>query len=138
MRRNRWSSIALALVLTFTGTLHFVIPAYFDRIVPGWLPLSARFWTLISGAAELTVAAAVALPATRDIGGVAAAVLFIAVFPANIKMAIDWADRPAAEFAVALARLPLQIPLVWWGYRVYVGAHRLVRSGDVSVPDGHL
>jgi uncharacterized membrane protein len=44
------------------------------------------------------------------------------VFPANIKMAIDWADRSTGEFLVALARLPLQIPLVWWGYRVYRNA----------------
>ncbi len=61
----------------------------------------------------------VALRPTRAIGGLAAGVLFLAVFPANIKMAIDSADRPAGEFALALARLPLQIPLIWWAYLAF-------------------
>ena len=30
----------------------------------------------------------------------------------------DWASRPASEFAVALLRLPLQIPLIWWACHV--------------------
>jgi uncharacterized membrane protein len=40
------------------------------------------------------------------------------VFPANVKMAIDWSDRSVAEQAVAYGRLPLQIPLVLWALKV--------------------
>ena len=111
-------ALALAAVLATSGTLHFARPRPFDGIVPRSLPGRPRTWTYLSGAAELGVAAALAHPRTRRLGGLAAAGLFAAVFPANIKMAIDWRDAPPAHRAVAYARLPLQIPLILWGLRI--------------------
>jgi uncharacterized membrane protein len=69
--------------------------------------------------AELMVAALIAAPRTRRLGALLAAVLFVAVFPANVKMAIDWSDRPVGMRALAYGRLPLQIPLVMWAVLVY-------------------
>jgi uncharacterized membrane protein len=109
---------ALAALLTTTGVLHLAVPAPFDTVVPRTLPGTPRFWTLASGVAELGVAAAVAAPRTRRLGGAAAAVLFVAVLPANVKMARDWSDRSPAARAVAWGRLPLQIPLVMWALAV--------------------
>ncbi|GID94756.1 membrane protein [Amorphoplanes digitatis] len=98
--------------------LHFAAPRPFDAIVPRSLPGGPRTWTYLSGAAELAVAAAIANPGTRRLGGLAAAGLFAAVFPANIKMAVDWRHASPARRAIAYARLPLQVPLVLWGLRV--------------------
>lgn len=117
VRRSRVAG-ALAALLAGVGTLHFVVPAQFDVLIPEQLPGSPRFWTLASGLAELAIAAAVATPRTRRMGALAAAGLFVAVFPGNIKMAVDWSDRSATEQAVAYARLPLQIPLVLWALKV--------------------
>jgi uncharacterized membrane protein len=64
------------------------------------------------------VAAAVASPRTRRAGALAAAGLFVAVFPANVQMARDWRDRPAPLRLAAYLRLPLQIPLIVWALRV--------------------
>jgi uncharacterized membrane protein len=112
------SATALAALLTTTGVLHLVRPAPFDTIMPRVLPGPARFWTLASGVAELGVAAAVAVPRTRRAGAAAAAGLFVAVFPANVQMALDWSDRSVVAQAVAWGRLPLQVPLVLWALRV--------------------
>lgn len=112
------AALVLAGFLAAAGITHFVAPSFFDAMVPEQLPGTARFWTYASGVAELGVAAAVAVPRTRRLGGLAAAVLFVAVFPANVKMAIDWSDRSAAEQAAAYGRLPLQILLVVWALRV--------------------
>jgi uncharacterized membrane protein len=112
----------LSLFLGVAGTTHFVMPSFYDRIVPGWLPGSARSWTYISGAAELGCAALVAVPRTRRTGAGLAALLFVAVFPANLQMAIDYRDRGLPERAVAYGRLPLQIPLVVWARRVRAAA----------------
>src|ERR1700712_3169863 len=109
---------ALAGFLAAAGTAHFVIPQFFDAVVPTQLPGSARFWTYGSGVAEIAVAAVVAVPNTRRLGAGLAAVLFVAVFPANIKMAIDWSDRSLWERVAAYGRLPLQIPMVVWALRV--------------------
>lgn len=111
---------ALACLLATTGVLHFAVPEPFDAIVPRALPGSSRRWTYLSGAAELAVAVALAAPRTRRLGGVAAAALFVAVFPANVQMALDWRDRVLPQRALAWGRLPLQLPLIAWA----VGASR--------------
>lgn len=110
------SARALAAFVGFAGISHFVRPTFFDAIVPRPLPGSARSWTYVSGAAEVAVAAAVVNPASRRWGSIAAAALFVAVFPANVQAAID--ARTAAEKALTWARLPLQIPLVRWALKV--------------------
>ncbi|WP_305782991.1 DoxX family protein [Symbioplanes lichenis] len=117
MSRDR-EALVMAAALTTTGLLHFASPRPFDRIVPRSLPGKPRTWTYVSGVAELAVAAAVAVPATRRLGGLAAAGLFAAVFPANVKMAVDWRHQSAGRRAIAYGRLPMQVPLVLWALRV--------------------
>ncbi|GAA2612194.1 DoxX family protein [Paractinoplanes durhamensis] len=111
-------AIGLAGMLAAMGTLHFVAPKPFDSIVPRQLPGSPRTWTYVSGVAELAVAAAVAYPPTRRAGALAAAALFVGVFPANVKMAVDWRHASPAKRAIAFGRLPLQLPLIAWARRV--------------------
>jgi uncharacterized membrane protein len=48
----------------------------------------------------------------------AALALFIAVYPANIKMAIDWSSRPMPDPLFAYARLPLQFGLFYWAWAI--------------------
>jgi uncharacterized membrane protein len=112
------SAHGLALLLAVTGGTHLAAPHLYDPVVPRMLPGRPRTWTYLSGIAELAVAAAVAHPRTRRAGGLAAAALFVAVFPANVKMAVDWRRRPPAYRAAAYARLPMQAPLIWWALRV--------------------
>jgi len=126
VRRSRWA-VGLAALLAGVATLHFAVPDQFDALVPEQLPGSPRMWTIASGVVEFAVAAAIAVPRTRRIGSIAAAGLFVAVFPGNIKMAIDWSDRSVVEQAIAYGRLPLQIPLVLWALKV--------RRDTTDVPD---
>ena len=119
------SAYGLALLLAAAGGSHFAAPRVYNSIIPRVLPGRPRMWTYLSGAAELAVAAAVAHPKTRRGGALAAAGLFAAVFPANVKMARDWRQRPPAYRTAAYARLPLQAPLIWWALRV---------AGQVGIP----
>ena len=118
MVRRPSSAATMAGLLTVAGIMHFAAPRFFDEIVPESLPGTQRGWTYISGVVELGTAAAVAIPRTRRFGGLLAAGLFIGVFPANAKMALDWADRPWWQRAAVCARLPLQLPLVAWALRI--------------------
>jgi uncharacterized membrane protein len=111
----------LAVLLAVSGTTHFLAPHPYDTIVPRALPGTPRFWTYLSGAAELATAAALITPRTRRLGGLAAAGLFAAVLPANVQMALDWRDKPPPMRALAYARLPLQVPLIRGGLRVARG-----------------
>lgn len=123
MARSARSPLLLAGLLAAAGAAHFARPASFDGIVPRSLPGRARTWTYASGAAELALAAGVALPRTRRTAALATAAFFVGVFPANVKMAVDWRDRPAPLKAVAIGRLPLQLPLVLW-------ARNVARNGE--------
>ncbi|MEV0670574.1 hypothetical protein [Mycobacterium sp. NPDC050441] len=109
----------MAALLVGMGTLHFVAPKPFDSIIPAELPGSARFYTYASGVGELTAGALLAVPRTRRLGALAAVTLFIAVFPGNLNMVRLWWDKPWPMRIVAIARLPLQIPMITAALRVY-------------------
>lgn len=100
------------------GVAHFAAPRSFDATVPSSLPGTPRTWTYASGVAELALAAGIAAPRTRRAAARATAAFFVGVFPANIKMAVDWRHRPAPLKAAAIGRLPLQVPLVLWARSV--------------------
>jgi uncharacterized membrane protein len=129
---TRWqdhaSALGLAALLGTAGVAHFVAPQFFDDIVPSWMPGSARTTTYVSGVVELVAAALVAIPRTRRMGGWFALATFVAVYPANIQGALDGGYRNVEGFAGSAAaawlRLPLQLPLIWWAWRV---AHRARR-----------
>jgi len=109
------SPYLLAGLMIVTGALHFAIPKPYDDIIPGYVPGPARFWTYASGLLEWACAAGVAHPRTRRKAATGTALLFVAVFPANIQQAVHAHD---ASRWVAYARLPLQVPLVLWALQV--------------------
>lgn len=110
------AALGLVALLASTTAVHFVRPHVFDAAVPDWLPGRKLDWEIGSGFAELACAMLLAVPRTRRLGGYAAAGLFVAVFPGNLAM-VGRARTPRERVAT-LARLPLQVPLVWWAWRV--------------------
>jgi uncharacterized membrane protein len=102
----------LAALLIGVGTTHFVAPKPFDDIIPTELPGSPRLYTYVSGIAEVVIGALLVLPRTRRSAALAAAALFVAVFPGNLNMVRLWWDKPWPMRVAAVARLPLQIPMI--------------------------
>ena len=115
-----WNGVAvvLGLFITVAGIMHFANPSFFDAIVPPWLWPSERFWTYASGVAELIVGPMLLITRTRRWGAIAAIVLFIAVYPANLYMVWDWRDRSFSERFVSWARLPFQFVFIWLAWKV--------------------
>ncbi|MCV7198095.1 DoxX family protein [Mycobacterium angelicum] len=109
----------LAVLLIGVGTTHFVAPKPFDDIIPAELPGSPRFYTYASGVAELVVATLLLSRRTRRLGAGSAAALFIGVYPGNLNMVRLWWGKPWPMRVIALARLPLQIPMITAALRVY-------------------
>ena len=125
--RSRWRSaspLLLAGLLTVTGSLHFIAPKPYAEIVPEQLP-SPYGLVYASGVAELLCAAGLVFPRTRRVTAWATAALFVTVFPANITMALDSSGRSTLYQAAAWARLPIQVPLIWWAVAV---AHQAGRD----------
>lgn len=115
---SRTLAYRIAALLLGVGTLHFVAPKPFDGIIPVELPGSPRFYTYASGVAELVVGALLLPLRTRRWAALAAAALFVAVFPGNVNMCRLWWDKPWPMRIIALARLPLQIPMVTTALKV--------------------
>lgn len=117
---------ALAAFFTFTGTMHFVLPRFFEAIVPPAIEEQKREVVAISGAAEIAGAALVLHPATRSLGRWWLLGLLIAVFPANVHMAVSPEQirgldlRKIPRWAL-WARLPLQPLAMVWVWRATRG-----------------
>ena len=112
----------MGLMLIGTGLTHFIFPKPFDTIVPPFLPGDPRFWTYLSGLAELVIAALLFVSLDKKFAGkpirlwgvYAAFALFVAVFPANIYMAMEWSTREFPAPLFAFSRLPIQLGLFDW------------------------
>lgn len=108
----------LVALFAVSGTLHLVAPRPYRAIVPGPLRRHRSTIVLVSGLAELGCAALLAVPATRRLGAWSSAALLVAVFPANVEMALRPPRRlPGWALPLVWLRLPLQAPLVAWALR---------------------
>jgi len=93
------------------GALHFVVPAMFEATVPHVLP-QRRALVYASGVVE--VACAVGLATKQRWAGPLSAATLLAVWPANIQMAVDASSqhKPIAQQIGLWARVPLQLPMI--------------------------
>ncbi|HEU4392410.1 MAG TPA: hypothetical protein VFR04_02105 [Solirubrobacterales bacterium] len=114
------SRAALAAFFSTMGTLHFAVPRSFEAIVPPGLP--AREAVALSGVAEIAGGVAVLHPATRRFGRWWLLGLLLAVFPANVHMAVNpeqvkRLDLDRIPRWALWARLPLQPLAMLWVWR---------------------
>ena len=106
--------VLLAVFFVVAGINHFVHPAFYARIVPPWLP-AHDLLVQLSGICEILGGIGVLVPKTRRLSGVGLIALLVAVFPANLQMALHpelYADVAAAP--ALYIRLPLQLVLIAW------------------------
>lgn len=110
--------VVLALCMVAAGVLHFVIPAQFIKIVPGFLPFPDAL-VYASGVIEILLGGALLVPRWSRRAAVGLVVLFIAVYPANINMAIYQIhidNLPDQNWLFHALRLPFQFVLIGWAY----------------------
>lgn len=99
----------------FAGAMHFAIPKTYRRIMPPYVP-APKAMVYASGAAEIAGGAALMRPGLRRLGGWWLIATLIAVFPANLHMALNadqYPDVPGGAPAL-WARLPFQGVFVAW------------------------
>jgi len=116
----------LAAFFSFAGTMHFVIPKQYEATMPPYLPYH-REAVAVSGVAELAGAAMVLHPRTRSLAGLWLVALLVAVFPANVHMAlhpdqIRGLDSDRVPGWALWARLPLQGLMILWAWRATRGS----------------
>jgi uncharacterized membrane protein len=117
MRAKRILRWLLTIVMVGAGANHFINPGAYIAMMPEVLPAHA-FLVYLSGIAEIAGGLGLILPATRKLAAWGLIALLVAVFPANINMAVNdlpLDGNPVPAWAL-WARLPLQLVLIAWAW----------------------
>ena len=111
--------IALGITFLFSGAMHFIAPRSYAAIMPDYLP-AHRELVYASGLAEMAGGAGMLSERTRRPAGWWLIATLIAVFPANLNMALH-PDRFARIPPAALwIRLPFQALFIAWVWRAAI------------------
>jgi uncharacterized membrane protein len=97
------------------GVMHFVRPSFYEAIMPPFL--AGYDLVMISGVCEVLLGLLLLLPSCRRLAAWGIILLLVAIFPANVQMAVNYYREHHPLLWIALVRLPLQIPLIWWAHK---------------------
>jgi uncharacterized membrane protein len=127
--------VVIALAMVWVGVLHFVQPAGFVKIVPPWLPAPEAL-VYLSGVAEILGGAGLLVPRVRRLAAFGLVALFVAVFPANVYMAMHDVQPFAVHVSRAAqwARLPFQA--VFIAIALWLARERSAGSGGAGRAGG--
>jgi uncharacterized membrane protein len=111
-------AVITGVLFIAAGVVHFIRPGMYQQIVPPQFGHAPEL-VAISGIAEIAGGLGLIIPRTRRAAGWGLIALLVAVWPANIYMAIE-ADRftAAAPAWILWVRVPLQVAIIWWVQRV--------------------
>ena len=105
----------LVVFFVLAGVNHFINPEFYLRIMPPYLPWHEAL-NYLSGFLEVALALLVLVPKYARLAGWGLIALLIAVFPANLHMALHPELFPEAPPIAYYIRLPLQLVFIAWVY----------------------
>ena len=118
---RRFATYALGVGFVGAGAAHFTSPDFYLPMMPTYLPWHLEL-IYLSGLLEIVGGLAVLVPGWRSLAGYGLIALLIAIFPANLHMAMNGISAPGMDATPALlwGRLPVQgifIAWAWWATR---------------------
>jgi uncharacterized membrane protein len=117
----------LAVAFVAAGINHFRDPAIYLAMMPPWLP-KPELLVQISGAAEIAGGVGVLIPFTRRVAGWGLIGLLLAVFPANLYVAVaGLTELFNVPRWVLWFRLPFQVVMIVWVWWVAISRDRDTR-----------
>jgi uncharacterized membrane protein len=108
--------LLLGILFVAAGANHFILPDMYLKIMPPYLPWHYGL-VLLSGAAEILLGLGMFFLSTRSFGAWGLIALLIAVFPANIYMAMNADLFSNIPVVLLWLRLPLQFLLIYWVFQ---------------------
>jgi uncharacterized membrane protein len=118
--------VVLALFFIGAGINHFVRTGFYLRMMPPYVPLHLAM-VQISGVSEIALGVLLLIPQTATVAAWGLIALLVAVFPANLQMALHPETFPEFRPAVLWLRLPLQAVLIAWAFWYTRVSHRGAR-----------
>lgn len=134
--------IGLAAALVLAGIAHILMPTPFVQHLPTWVP-SREVLVALTGVIEAILGGALLLqPPLRRLAGLAVAAYLIAVFPANVYVAVSGVEvdgQPGGPYP--WLRLPFQLLFIAWALwstgALRSGSQASSAPNDTAVPAEH-
>ncbi len=105
----------LAVFFVVAGVNHFRKPDFYVAIMPPYLPWHYEL-VIISGVFEVVLGIALLIPRFTVLAAWGLIALLVAIFPANLHMALNSEQFPEIRPVLLWARLPLQVVFIAWAY----------------------
>lgn len=105
----------MAVLYILAGVNHFLNPETFRKIMPPWLPWHDVL-IYVTGVLEMAFGVLLFPLRTRRFAAWGIVFLLIAIFPANIQMALNYVKTNHHQAWLAVLRLPVQVLLIWWAW----------------------
>jgi uncharacterized membrane protein len=110
-----WHLYAMAAMYTIAGTMHFVIPKAYMRIMPRYLS-NHKILVYLSGIIEIVLAIGLLFPATRNISIYSIVVMLIVFLLVHFYMLSGEKASAGIPKWVLILRIPLQFGLMYWAW----------------------
>ena len=111
---RRSAPVWMGGMMAAVGSAHFLAPARMEATIPAFIP---RKREIVYASGVVEVACGLGLLARKPVAAKIAAVTLLAIWPANIQMALDSGKgklpKAIDNKAALWARVPLQLPMIW-------------------------
>lgn len=107
--------ILFGVLFIVAGILHFVIPHFYLKMMPDYIPFH-KAAVAVSGVIEMGLGVLLMIPEYSQVAAWGLIALLVAVFPANLNMALHSAKFAPAKPLHLWLRLPVQGLLLYWAY----------------------
>ncbi|MEQ6168503.1 MauE/DoxX family redox-associated membrane protein [Ekhidna sp. MALMAid0563] len=104
----------MAILYIIAGINHFIMPRFYEKIIPPFL-VNKTLINWLSGIAEIILGVLLLIPSYTSLAAWGIIALLLAVYPANIYHFMKGYRKKKMVWVLAL-RLPLQFVLIWWAY----------------------
>ncbi len=103
------------LMFILAGANHFIKPEFYLPMMPPYIP-AHELMVILSGIAEMILGLLLLVPKVSRLAAWGLVALLIAVFPANLHMALHSEQFPDIPQMGLWIRLPIQGVMIWWAW----------------------
>ncbi|MCX6118951.1 MAG: DoxX family protein [Proteobacteria bacterium] len=107
--------LLFALLFILGGVNHFIDPNFYLKMMPEYIPMHLEM-IYISGVFEILLGLGLLIPKYSRLAAFGLILLLIAVFPANLNMALNASQFSEIPEIGLWVRLPVQFLLIWWAW----------------------
>ena len=110
-----WHLYLMAAIYIIAGTMHFIKPKTYLRIMPRYLP-NHKFLVFLSGAFEIMLGIGLCFPATKNLSIVAIITMLTLFLLVHFYMLSSKKAGAGIPQWLLVLRIPLQFGLMYWAY----------------------